>query len=77
MKEDLLKAIDLANNGKWEEAHQIAQQIDHPAAEWLHANLHREEGDKSNASYWYNRCNLPYCTQSITDERKQIAKSLN
>lgn len=53
-KDQLLKAIDLALNDEWEAAHGIVQ--DHegdPAAAWIHAVLHKIEGDASNSRYWY------------------------
>ena len=39
--------------GDWERAHQTVQDLDTPAAAWVHAYLHRREGDQSNARYWY------------------------
>jgi len=53
---DLVRAIDLALGGKWDEAHGIVQQdeADRTAA-WIHAVLHTIEGDSSNARSWYAR----------------------
>ena len=57
-KEDLLKAIDLANQNEWEAAHLIVQQYEDDAtASWLHAVLHKIEGDLGNSRYWYRRAN--------------------
>ena len=54
--DDLLKAIDLAQVGNWEAAHNLVQQYeDDPAAAWIHAVLHKMEGDLGNARYWYRR----------------------
>ena len=39
----------------WDQAHRIAQDITTPDGSWLHAYLHRKEGDQFNASYWYAR----------------------
>ncbi len=56
MKEDLLKAIDLALGGEWEASHQLVQQFDDDAtAAWIHAVLHKMEGDLANSRYWYRR----------------------
>jgi hypothetical protein len=44
-----------AAKGDWEAAHQIAQDIDDATGAWIHAYLHRKEGDLSNAGYWYRR----------------------
>ena len=41
--------------GNWKQAHEVAGQDEGPAAAWVHAYLHRKEGDASNASYWYTR----------------------
>jgi hypothetical protein len=56
MHKNLLQAIDLALSGKWEAAHQIVQQYDADAtAAWIHAVLHKMEGDPDNSRYWYRR----------------------
>jgi len=52
----LLQAIELALADKWDAAHQIVQQYEDDAtAAWIHAVLHKIEGDLSNARYWYQR----------------------
>ncbi len=54
--EDLIRAIDLAVAGKWDEAHAITQRHEgDAAADWLHAVLHKIEGDADNSRYWYRR----------------------
>lgn len=56
MKTDLLKAIDAALAGDWHRAHNIAQQHeDDSLACWIHAVLHKIEGDAGNSRYWYSR----------------------
>ncbi|MCE2727935.1 MAG: hypothetical protein LW698_14355 [Planctomycetaceae bacterium] len=57
MKPDnLLRAIDLAAAGAWDDAHGIVQQDEaDPTAAWIHAVLHKIEGDAGNARYWYRR----------------------
>ena len=53
---DLRKAIDLALAGQWDSAHQIVQQCDTDiTAAWIHAVLHKIEGDQDNSRYWYRR----------------------
>jgi hypothetical protein len=42
-------------HGDWDRAHQLAQSVDTPDGAWVHAYLHRKEGDLSNADYWYRR----------------------
>jgi hypothetical protein len=50
-----LAALWYAGKGDWEQAHNIAQDIPTPEGSWVHAYLHRQEGDEWNANYWYNR----------------------
>ena len=60
-KEDLIRAVDAAFAGDWESAHQLAQGHEGDAtADWLHAVLHKIEGDASNARYWYRRAGQAY-----------------
>ena len=53
--DELLKAVELALAGKWDAAHQIVQQYEDGTAAWIHAVLHKIEGDHGNARYWYSR----------------------
>ena len=57
-KQECTKAIDLALSGKWDEAHTIVQEINTDFAQWIHAVLHKIEGDEANSRYWYNRSGL-------------------
>lgn len=54
-KAALLKAVQAAQRGDWDGAHQIAQDYNSPTANWLHAVLHKIEGDEWNSKYWYGR----------------------
>ncbi|MDB9741984.1 hypothetical protein OAB00_03960 [Akkermansiaceae bacterium] len=62
----------------WEKAHIIVESLPEPAASWIHAMIHREEGDAGNASYWYYRAGktMPADSLSYDEEWEQIAKSL-
>ena len=51
-------AVDLALSGKWDEAHTIVQEINTDFAHWIHAVLHKIEGDIHNSRYWYSRSGL-------------------
>ena len=53
IKEQLIKATQYALNNEWDAAHNIAQDYHHEAAYWLHAVLHKIEGDAENSHYWY------------------------
>ena len=56
LNDDLLKAVELALAGKWDAAHETVQQYEDDAtAAWIHAVLHKLEGDLGNARYWYRR----------------------
>ena len=55
MNGDLVQAIDLALAGRWDAAHQIVQQHEDATAAWIHAVLHKIEGDQGNSQYWYRR----------------------
>ncbi|MFM1996410.1 MAG: hypothetical protein RLZZ111_797 [Planctomycetota bacterium] len=55
-RDDLLRAIELALADRWDEAHDLAQRHEDDATgQWIHAVLHKIEGDASNARYWYQR----------------------
>lgn len=64
--------------GRWDVAHQIAQDI--PDADktgaWIHAYLHRKEGDLGNAGYWYGRAGKPVAHDSLGDEWTRIVTAL-
>lgn len=51
----LFQAVRLAQAGDWHGAHQIAQVYSDPTANWIHAVLHKIEGDRWNSEYWYAR----------------------
>ena len=64
---EFLKAIDLALAGKWDSAHQIVQQYEDTTAAWIHAVLHKIEGDHDNSRYWYRRAGQ---LKRVSDEPK-------
>jgi hypothetical protein len=54
-KDELLRAVELALAGEWDIAHNLVQQYEGDAtASWIHAVLHKQEGDLGNARYWYH-----------------------
>jgi len=73
---DLLKALWFEGKGDWESAHNIAQDIHNHDASWIHAYLHRVEGDLGNASYWYSRANRKMPSSTLKDEWAAIVKEL-
>jgi len=54
-----LEALWHDGRGDWETAHRVAQDIDTAEGAWIHAYLHRKEGDPTNAAYWYRRAARP------------------
>lgn len=71
-----LQALWYAQIGEWDRAHQVTQQEDTPACAWVHAYLHREEGDLSNARYWYARAKQPESSATLDEERMELISSL-
>ena len=62
--------------GNWTKAHESAQQDEEPAGSWVHAYLHRKEGDTSNAAYWYRRAGKTPARNSLQEEWDEIATAL-
>ena len=75
---DTERCLWLAGSGKWEQSHDIVESLPEPGASWIHAMLHREEGDLGNAGYWYHRADkqMPAIKVSMKEEWKGIAKEL-
>jgi hypothetical protein len=72
----LLTALWWEGKGDWNQAHEIAQAENGPDAAWVHAYLHRKEGDASNAGYWYRQAHQPDCTLPHEKEWEQIVVAL-
>jgi hypothetical protein len=75
----LREAVDLALGGDWQTAHKIVQEHEGDAvASWIHAVVHRMEGDLDNARYWYERCNRPFREKASPEaELKEIKTVLS
>ena len=73
---DYLKALWYDANGDWESSHNIIQDIDDKKAAWIHAYLHRKEGDIWNADYWYTRAGRKRPGVSLEEEWLEIVKAL-
>jgi hypothetical protein len=74
----LLEAVETALRGDWQAAHLVAQDHEgHEIADWLHAVVHRMEGDTGNARYWYRRCRRELREDVSTEaELRQIREAL-
>ena len=72
----LLRALWHDARADWEEAHRLAQDIDDKNGAWVHAYLHRKEGDPGNAAYWYSRAGQPVASGSLDAEWERIVMAL-
>jgi hypothetical protein len=71
-----LQALWHDARGDWDKAHELANGVDDATGAWVHAYLHRKEGDLGNASYWYRRASQPVATDSLDAEWERIASAL-
>jgi len=71
-----LQALWLQGKGAWGQAHRIVQGEGDAAAAWVHAHLHRVEGDIGNAGYWYGRAGKAGPTGTVDEEWAAIARAL-
>lgn len=72
----LLRALWHAGRDEWELAHDIAQNHENdPLHDWLHALLHRQEGDATNAAYWYRRAGRPVFSGNVRTEWEQLVRT--
>lgn len=62
--------------GNWNKAHECAQAQEDATGAWVHAYLHRKEGDNSNAGGWYRRAGRPPATGSLEAEWTVIAQAV-
>ena len=63
-------------NGNWDKAHDIVQITSGYDGDWIHAYLHRKEGDLSNASYWYSRIGRSNPNKPLEEEWEELASHL-
>ena len=74
--EGCLKALSLLAGGDWEAAHKLVQDDPSSEAAWMHAHLHRVEGDLANAGYWYRRAGKAVARGDLEEERRAIEQAL-
>jgi len=72
----VLQALWYAQKGNWNTAHEIVQNANDPDSAWVHAYLHRKEGDLSNARYWYRLSGQPEFKGGLGQEWEQIVSVL-
>lgn len=71
-----LQALWYDAQGDWHTAHSHAQAQEDADGSWVHAYLHRKEGDLSNAGHWYRRAGKPVATVTLDDEWESIVTAL-
>ena len=71
-----LQALWHDARGDWDSAHEMANGVADTTGAWVHAYLHRKEGDLGNAAYWYGRAGQPAATDSLDAEWDRIARAL-
>ncbi|NES83616.1 MAG: hypothetical protein F6K10_20620 [Moorea sp. SIO2B7] len=71
-----LQALWYEQQGDWHKAHEIVQNAGDSDSAWVHAYLHRKEGDLSNARYWYRRSKQPEFTADLHQEWNYITLQL-
>lgn len=71
-----LNAMWYDAKGNWNKSHEIVQDLEDDKASWIHAYLHRKEGDNGNAGYWYNRAGKKKSATSLHEEWEEIVTAL-
>ncbi|MEO5782147.1 MAG: hypothetical protein ABIQ07_02690 [Ginsengibacter sp.] len=71
-----LQALWYDGKGEWGKAHTLIQDVDDKVASWIHAYLHRKEGDNRNADYWYRLAGKQRPSFSLEEEWEQIVSAL-
>ena len=72
----ILQALWWDRRGDWDRAHALVAEHDSADAAWVHAYLHRREGDDANARYWYRRAGKPAAVRALDAEWAEIAAAL-
>lgn len=72
----LLAALWHERQGDWQRAHELAQSVETAEGAWVHAYLHRQEGDLANAEYWYRRARRPRPDLPLAAEWEEIVRVL-
>lgn len=71
-----LQAMWYDAKGDWHKAHTLVDSLHDETACWVHAYLHRKEGDAGNAGYWYRNAVKQFPAVSLQQEWEQIVKAL-
>lgn len=60
--------------GNWEASHNIAQEMHNRHGSWIHAYLHRQEGDEFNAGYWYRQAGREFPKKNLKEEQRELVE---
>ena len=71
-----LQALWYDAKGDWHKAHSLIDSLDDANSCWVHAYLHRKEGDIANADYWYGRAHKQRSASSLQEEWKSLTTEL-
>jgi hypothetical protein len=71
-----LAALWWAKKGEWDKAHRLVQDATDADAAWVHAYLHRVEGDRGNAGYWYRQARKPAASGDLDAEWRAMIEAL-
>ena len=71
-----LQALWYDGKGNWDKSHELIQDLPDQNAAWIHAYLHRKEGDTWNADYWYRKAGRKRSSVSLDEEWEQISAEL-
>ncbi|WP_435622647.1 hypothetical protein [Flagellimonas sp.] len=71
-----LQSLWWDGKGNWNASHHIAQDLHTPMGSWIHAYLHRKEGDDWNAGYWYRQAGQPFPKCSLEEEFKEMVLAI-
>lgn len=71
-----LMALWYDAKGDWDNSHTTIQDVDTQNAEWIHAYLHRKEGDSFNADYWYRRAGKKRTDSTLSEEWNELVLAM-
>ena len=71
---EALKSLWYDAKSDWEASHDIAQDMHNTTGSWIHAYLHRREGDDFNAGYWYRKAQRDFPKTSLEEEHREISE---
>ncbi|MEQ8810612.1 MAG: hypothetical protein RIE59_16200 [Imperialibacter sp.] len=74
--EEELKGLWWDGKENWDKSHEAVQDLESENAAWVHAYLHRKEGDIWNADYWYRRAGRTRPGSTLDEEWEHIVKAL-